>query len=87
MLFFLLLPSCIIVPKRELVNTLNPSTSKPQNNQLYYSKQHSMDIETKLSREQFSSPSMNSLKEISVNFATSSMEYAEHLQTQPGNLT
>jgi len=46
-----------------------------------------MDIETNLSRGQFSSPSMNSLKGISVNFATSSLEYAEHLQTQPGNLT
>ena len=62
MLLSLILPSYIVVFKRELVNILNPSTSKPQNNQLYYSKQYSIDIEANLSREQFSSPSMNSLK-------------------------
>ena len=46
LLFSLLLPSCMVVLIRELVNTLHPTISKPQNNLLELSKQYLMDIDT-----------------------------------------
>ena len=79
LLLSLLPPSCIVAPKRELANILNHSTSISQTNQFFSSKQQSIDIEVNLSREHSpsSSPSFNSSREMSINSATSSMDYAE----------
>ena len=84
--FLSLLPlSCMVAPIRELVNTLYPSTSKPQNNQLYLSKYYLIDIEIDLPREQFFSFSTNSLRGTSVNSTTSSIVYAEQMQAKSRN--
>ena len=68
--------SYIVVPKRELVNILNLSFSKFQNNQLH-SKYLSIDIDFNLSRECFLSLSIKSTREISINFSTFLIDYIE----------
>jgi len=87
LLLFLLLLSCIVVSIRELGNRLYSTISKPQNNQLEFSKQYSMYIETDFPREHSTSPSFNSFIGIFVNFAVSSMNYVDHIQAQANNIT
>ena len=69
--------SYIVVPKRELVNILNLSFPKFQNNQLHHSKYLSIDIDFNLSRECFLSLSIKSTREISINFSTFLIDYIE----------
>jgi len=76
-LLSLLPPSYMVVPIRELVNTLYISTDKPQTNQISLSKQYLMDIEIDLPRGRSTSLSTNSSRETSINSVTSSMAYAE----------
>ena len=83
----LLPPSCMVVPIRELANTLYPFTSNLQNNQLELSKRYSMDIEIDFPRGCSASPSMNSSRETSASSAISSMDYVECVQAQVDNLT
>ena len=87
LLFSLLLPSCMVVLIRELVNTLHPTISKPQNNLLELSKQYLMDIETDFPRECLVSLSFNSFREVSVISAGFSMDYTEYIQAQANKIT
>ena len=74
-LLSLILPSCIVVARRELVNTSNISTLKPQNSQLYCSKHLSIDIEVNLLKGHSFSLSTNSMREIFVNSSVFLMDY------------
>ena len=79
--------SCIVVSRRELVNTLNHSTSKPQAiNQLLF-KQYLMDIKFKLPRRCSLLPSINSLRKMSTSSTAFLMNYAKHMQAQLKKLT
>ena len=75
------------MPIRELENRLYSTISKPQNNQLEFSKQYSMDIETDFIRECSTSPSLNSSIEMFVKFAISSINYIDCIQAQANNIT
>ena len=75
------------MPRRELVNILNLSFNKPQNNQPHHSKYLSIGIEFNLPRECFPSLSTNSMREMSVNSSVSLMDYVECMQAQSGKLT
>ena len=86
-LLSLLLLSCMVVSKRELVNILYSFTLEPQNNQLDFYKCYSIDIENKLFREHSTSPSINSSKEAFVNSVAFFMDYTEHIQAQARNLS
>jgi len=77
----------MVVPRREVVNILNLSFPKPQNNQPHHSKYLSMDIEFNLTRECFLSQSTNSTREISINSSMSLMDYVECMQAQSEKLT
>ena len=77
----------MVAPRRELANILNHSISKPQTNQPFLSKQHSMHIEANSPRGCSLSPSTNSLREMSANSAAFSIDYAECIQAQSENLT
>ena len=72
---------------RELINILYPFTSNLQNNQLELSKHYSIDIETDFSIDHSISPSINSLRKTSANFAIFSIDYVKHIQAQADNLT
>ena len=86
-LLSLLPPSCMIVPIRELANTLHSFTLKPQNNQLNLSKCYLMDIEIDFPRGHSASPSLNSFRGTSASSAASSIDYADHIQVQADNMT
>ena len=69
------------------MNILYPFTLKSQNNQLKLFKHYSIDIKIDIPKEHLAFPSFNSSREISVNSAASSMNYADWVQTQANNLT
>ena len=75
------------MPIRELENRLHSTISKPQNNQLKFSKQYSMNIETDFPREHSTSLSFDSFIEMFVNFAVSFMNYVDYIQVQANNIT
>ena len=77
----------MVVPIRELANTLYPFTSNLQNDQLELSKRYSMDIEIDFPRGCSAPPSINSSRETSASSAISSMDYVECVQAQVDNLT
>ena len=68
-LLSLLPPSYMIVPERELANTLNTSFSQSQSHQQNHSTQSSIKCEIILFREEFfsSSPSIDSKRDMSIN--------------------
>ena len=59
----------MIVPERELANTLNTSFSQSQSHQQNHSTQSSIKCEIILFREEFfsSSPSIDSKRDMSIN--------------------
>jgi len=61
------------------VNTLHSFTLKSQNNQLELLKHYSIDIKTDIPKEHSASSysNLNSSKEMSINSAASSMNYAD----------
>jgi len=67
----------MVVPIRELANTLHPFASKHQNNQLELSKCYSMNIEIDMHKRHSTSFSLNSFRRTSVNSTASSMDYAD----------
>jgi len=81
-LLSLVLPSCIIVPKEELVNISNISSIKPQENILKPYKHHTMDVEDNLSRGHSISPSNTSQRNMSTSSAAFLIDYIEQVQTQ-----
>ena len=86
-LLSLIPPSCMVVPRRELVNILNPSTSQPQSNQSSLSKHFSMEHEVIPLREWSPILSINSRQDMSVSSSMSSMDYVEHIEAQSRKLT
>jgi len=95
MLLSLILPSYMIVPSRELANTLNSSTLQSyQHHQSpssinIHCESHFINIKDNTQRgcQCFSSLSINSSREMSINSTTSSMNYIDCIQAQSRNLT
>ena len=77
----------MVAPRRELVNILNLSISQPQSNQPNHFKQFSMELKVNSSREQSFFSSINSKRNMSVSSSMFSIDYAEYIQAQSGNLT
>ena len=72
----------MIVPKEELVNTSNISSTKPQENILKPYKHHIMDVEDNLLRGYCILPSNTSQRNMSTSSAAFSMDYIKQVQTQ-----
>ena len=87
MLLSLIPPSYMVIPRRELANTLNLSTSQSHNNQPSHHKYSSINLEIIPSREQSLSPSINSQRDMFVTLSASLMNYPEHIEAQSGKLT
>ena len=85
--FSLLLLSYIVVPIRELANTLNLFTLKSHNNLCNLFKRYAMNMETDFPRDCTTSPSPNSSKKTFVNFTTLSIDYVNWVQAQANNMT
>ena len=82
LLLSLILLSCMVVPVRELANTLFSSLLNHQSNQLIPSTSQQMDIKMDRTRGQsiFSSP--KSSRDFSILSNTVSMDYVERVKAQ-----
>ena len=77
----------MVVPRRELANTLNLSTSQSHNNQPSHHKHFSINLEIILPREQSPSSSINRQRDMFVSLSASLMDYAEYIEAQSIKLT
>jgi len=82
LLLSLIPPSCMVVPIRELANTLFPSPLNHQSNQLMPSTSQQMDIEMNRTRGQSISSSPKSYRNSSVLSNASSIDYVERVKAQ-----
>ena len=86
MLLSLLLPSYIVVPIREVVNTLISSTTKETTLNPVVHNISNMDMNINTPRGRLAFSSMNSSRASLVYLATSSISYYKRMKIQSNNL-